>query len=89
MKTIPYVTAIIFPRYRLSIHFDRSALVVEAEKVQYGVTTGFIGHNPFKVVFLPLWQYIQGNWQRERDNLKDKKVMNDRPPLRRPVQSVN
>ncbi len=53
------------------IIFDRwfGTYQAETEKVQYGVTTGFIGHNPFKVVFLPLWQYIQGNWQRERDNL--------------------
>lgn len=31
----------------------------ENEEVKYGVTTGFIGHNPFKILFFPLIQYLR------------------------------
>jgi len=37
----------------------------ETEKVKYGVTTGFFSHNPIKLNFLPLWQYLEGNWRKE------------------------
>ncbi|MDN5205589.1 sterol desaturase family protein [Fulvivirgaceae bacterium BMA10] len=44
------------------IIFDRifGTYVPEQEKVKYGVTTGFLGHNPFKIVFYPLYQYLKG-----------------------------
>ncbi|MEO1035883.1 MAG: sterol desaturase family protein [Pseudomonadota bacterium] len=38
----------------------------EVEPVRYGVTTGFLGHNPLAVQFRPLWNYLQGDWQREK-----------------------
>lgn len=38
----------------------------EVEPVTYGVTTGFMGHNPFKVIFWPLIQYIKGEFAREK-----------------------
>ena len=38
----------------------------EVERVQYGVTTGFVGHNPLVVQFQPLWKYIRGEWRREK-----------------------
>ncbi|MEM7016622.1 MAG: sterol desaturase family protein [Pseudomonadota bacterium] len=38
----------------------------EQEKVCYGVTTGFVGHNPFVVQLAPLWKYLQGEWKREK-----------------------
>ncbi|MCR9290281.1 MAG: sterol desaturase family protein [Bacteroidetes bacterium] len=43
------------------IIFDRifGTYVPETEKVDYGVTTGFIGHNPFKILFQPLFQYLK------------------------------
>lgn len=31
----------------------------EMEKVDYGVTTGFMGHNPIKILFFPLYQYLK------------------------------
>jgi sterol desaturase/sphingolipid hydroxylase (fatty acid hydroxylase superfamily) len=37
----------------------------EQEQVKYGVTTGFVGHNPFVVQFEPLRKYVRGEWQRE------------------------
>lgn len=39
----------------------------ECEKVHYGVTSGFISHNPLVVQFRPLWHYLRGEWRRERD----------------------
>ena len=39
----------------------------ETEKVRYGVTTGFVGHNPFVVQFAPAWKYLRRDWKRERD----------------------
>ena len=43
------------------IIFDRifGTYVSETEKVDYGVTTGFIGHNPLRILFLPLFQYLK------------------------------
>jgi sterol desaturase/sphingolipid hydroxylase (fatty acid hydroxylase superfamily) len=38
----------------------------EGEPVRYGTTTGFIGHNPLVVHFLPLWKYLNGDWKREK-----------------------
>ncbi|MEM9301713.1 MAG: sterol desaturase family protein [Pseudomonadota bacterium] len=37
----------------------------ERERVRYGVTTGFLGHNPFVIQFAPLLSYIRGRFQRE------------------------
>lgn len=33
--------------------------VPETDKVTYGVTTGFIGHNPFVIVFKPMIDYLK------------------------------
>lgn len=43
------------------IIWDRvfSTYVPETEKVSYGVTTGFIGHNPLTIIFKPLLQYLR------------------------------
>ena len=38
----------------------------ETEKVKYGVTTGFLSHNPITLNFFPLFQYLNGNWKREK-----------------------
>ncbi|RMG19042.1 MAG: sterol desaturase family protein [Bacteroidetes bacterium] len=38
----------------------------EVEPVKYGVTTGFMGHNPIKLLFGPLWNYLRGNFEREK-----------------------
>lgn len=43
----------------------------EEEPVKYGVTTGFMGHNPFKVVFLPIIQYFRGDYTREIQNIPE------------------
>ena len=43
----------------------------EAEKVRYGVTTGFVGYNPFRIQLGPLWQYLHGEWKREKENQAD------------------
>lgn len=53
------------------IIFDRlfGTYQAETEAVNYGVTTGFMGHNPLKIIFLPLIQFIQGKWQREKDRM--------------------
>ena len=46
----------------------------EIEKIKYGVTTGFISHNPFVIQFLPIIKYLQGNFQREKNLVGIKKV---------------
>jgi len=38
----------------------------ELEKVNYGVTTGPVSANPFKVVFAPLWQWSMGELKLEK-----------------------
>ena len=38
----------------------------EVEPVHYGVTTGFVGHNPFVIQLAPLWKYVRRDWRRER-----------------------
>ena len=43
----------------------------ETEKVNYGVTTGFVGHNPFVVQLKPLWKYVRGEWKREKESYAD------------------
>lgn len=55
------------------IIFDRlfGTYTPETEKVDYGVTTGFLGHNPIKVNFLPLILFFKGKWNREKNNLKN------------------
>jgi sterol desaturase/sphingolipid hydroxylase (fatty acid hydroxylase superfamily) len=40
----------------------------EDEPVKYGVTTGFVGHNPLVVQFQPLWKYLRGKWRREKQS---------------------
>ena len=39
----------------------------EIEKVTYGVTNGFVGHNRFIIQLAPLWKYLWGEWKREKD----------------------
>jgi sterol desaturase/sphingolipid hydroxylase (fatty acid hydroxylase superfamily) len=39
----------------------------EGERVRYGVTTGFLGHNPFVIQFAPLSSYLRGRFRREVD----------------------
>lgn len=60
------------------IIFDRlfGTYQAETEAVNYGVTTGFMGHNPLKIIFLPLIQFLQGKWQREKDRVESD---NERP----------
>lgn len=41
----------------------------EIEDVQYGVTTGFMGHNPFRAIFGPLWNYLRGEFKKEKENI--------------------
>lgn len=38
----------------------------ETEKVKYGVTTGFLSHNPIVINFLPLVKYLQGTFKTEK-----------------------
>lgn len=40
----------------------------ETEPVVYGVTTGFQGHNPFKLVFGPMWAYFNRRLKLEHQN---------------------
>jgi sterol desaturase/sphingolipid hydroxylase (fatty acid hydroxylase superfamily) len=40
---------------------------VEEEKVRYGVTSGFVGHNPFVIQFAPILKYMRGEWLREKE----------------------
>jgi sterol desaturase/sphingolipid hydroxylase (fatty acid hydroxylase superfamily) len=39
----------------------------ETETVQYGVTTGFEGHNPVKLVLAPVYRLFFGGFKRERE----------------------
>lgn len=39
----------------------------ERERVRYGVTTGFLGHNPFVIQFGALCDYLRGRFRREAD----------------------
>lgn len=45
----------------LLIIYDRifGTYQAEVENVQYGVTTGFMGHNPFKILFSPLMRWLR------------------------------
>lgn len=40
----------------------------ETESVKYGVTSGFVGHNPLKINFLPLLEFLKGELKREKNN---------------------
>ena len=53
------------------IVWDRLFGTYEAERapVRYGVTTGFVGHNPLVIQFQPLWKYLRGEWRREKEVL--------------------
>lgn len=44
------------------ILFDRifGTYTPEVEKVEYGVTTGFIGHNPLRILFTPIMRLVKG-----------------------------
>ncbi|MGB0525401.1 MAG: sterol desaturase family protein, partial [Flammeovirgaceae bacterium] len=43
----------------------------ETEKVNYGVTTGFEGHNPAKLVLKPIYNFFMGRLVRERENRQE------------------
>lgn len=55
------------------IIFDRlfGTYQPETEKVKYGVTTGFYSNNPIKLNFLPLYQFLKGNWKREKQRIEE------------------
>ena len=38
----------------------------EVEPVRYGVTTGFVGHNPLVIQLAPLWKLLHRDWKREK-----------------------
>jgi sterol desaturase/sphingolipid hydroxylase (fatty acid hydroxylase superfamily) len=44
----------------------------EEEPVRYGVTSGFVGHNPLVVQLQPIWKYICGNWRREKQPVAER-----------------
>ena len=46
----------------------------EEEKVKYGVTTGFLSHNPIVINFSPLLQFLKGSWKREKQRVKKQGV---------------
>ena len=59
------------------IIFDRlfGTYEPETEKVKYGVTTGFSSHNPIKINFLPLYEYVKRNVKKENSiTLKPNKL---------------
>ncbi|MEO0528638.1 MAG: sterol desaturase family protein [Bacteroidota bacterium] len=60
------------------IIFDRlfGTYQSEMEKVTYGVTTGFYSNNPIKLNFLPIYQFLRGNWKREKQRIKEQKLRN-------------
>lgn len=39
----------------------------ECERVRYGVTTGFVGHNPLVIQFGPLFRLLRGGFRQEAD----------------------
>lgn len=45
----------------------------ETETVTYGVTSGFVGYNPVKIVLGPVIQYLRGAWKREKAVLAEKR----------------
>jgi len=47
----------------------------EEQEVKYGVTSGFIGHNPLIVQFQPLWKYICGEWRREKQIAAERETL--------------
>lgn len=49
----------------------------ETEKVAYGVTTGFVGHNPLRIVFAPIIQYVRGGWKREKKIIEEQRQPSD------------
>jgi sterol desaturase/sphingolipid hydroxylase (fatty acid hydroxylase superfamily) len=53
----------------------------EEEPVRYGVTTGFVGHNPLVVQFKLLSQYIRGEWRREKTIAAEREVNKRRKEL--------
>ena len=38
----------------------------ESESVEFGITTGFVGHNPFVIQFLPIWRFFRGTARLEK-----------------------
>ena len=46
----------------------------EVRPVSYGVTSGFVGHNPFVVQLKPLWTYLRGEWKREKEIVAERNL---------------
>ncbi len=59
----------------------------EEEKVIYGVTTGFMGHNPIKAIFGPLYNYLRGEFVREKHNIPGQEKVANPVPAQTPVQT--
>ena len=51
------------------VHHGSNSLYIDRGPTPgcYGVTIGFVGHNPFVIKLAPLWKYLRGNWKRERE----------------------
>ena len=54
----------------------------EKETVRYGVTTGFVGHNPLVVQFRPLVQFLRGEWRREKQIVAERDMLRREKELR-------
>ena len=61
------------------VFFDRIFNTYEPEvaKVKFGVTTGFYGFSPFKILFKPLKDYFKGQLHREKKNIEIKNRRED------------
>ena len=71
------------------IVFDRmfGTYVPETEKVDYGVTTGFIGHNPIKILFLPLIQYLKKVFSKKQQTSDRKDIGQVNSTLIKPTRN--
>ena len=47
----------------------------ETEPVKYGVTTGFEGHNPAKLVLKPMYDFFIGKFKKEKEVLKNQSAL--------------
>lgn len=50
----------------------------EQETVRYGVTTGFVSHNPLVVQFRPLLTYLRGQWRPEKQIAREREEWRNR-----------
>jgi sterol desaturase/sphingolipid hydroxylase (fatty acid hydroxylase superfamily) len=63
------------------ILFDRlfGTYQSEEENVKYGVTTGFLSHNPIVINFSPLLQFLKGSWKREKQQVTERRFNQFKP----------